>query len=300
MPWSCDRTLEVVFWGAVSALLAGLLHALGLLSCWVAFPPAWALSAGAAIALSNITVSPSGKAVVVTGCDSGFGHSFALILDKLGFRVFAGCLQADGEGAEHLRQEGSSRLHVLQMDVTSQDQLDKAAQEVRRLLPHGEVLWGLVNNAGVSAFGEVEWVPITVYKRTAEVNVFGLIAVTKTFLPFIRRAKGRLVVMSSVGGIMGRERLSPYNLTKFAIEGFSDSLRQEMKAWGVTVSLVEPANFTAARRHDPCAAGDDRGTDAEVPQGSLSGTRHLLLLQVDSRCPFSRVALRSPLRHHTS
>ncbi|XP_042223158.1 D-beta-hydroxybutyrate dehydrogenase, mitochondrial-like isoform X2 [Homarus americanus] len=246
MIWTYDKTEEVVFWGCVSVLLAALLHVLGLCSWWTVFPTTWLLSGGASLILSSLTVSSSGKAVLVTGCDTGFGNSFALILDRLGFRVFAGCLHAGGEGANHLRREGSSRLHVLQMDVTNQEQLDKAAQEVKHLLPEGEVLWSLVNNAGLSAFGEVEWVPLNTYRKVAEVNVFGVISVTKTFLPLLRRARGRVVNMSSVAGTIGRGVMSPYNLTKFAIEGFSDCLRQEMMAWGVSVILVEPSNFSAA------------------------------------------------------
>ncbi|XP_071552182.1 LOW QUALITY PROTEIN: D-beta-hydroxybutyrate dehydrogenase, mitochondrial-like [Panulirus ornatus] len=246
MVWTVDRTGEVVFWGGVSGLLAALLHTLGIYSCYVVFPVAWLLCAGTSLALASFRVSSSGKAVVVTGCDSGFGHALALNLDQLGFRVFAGCLKADGEGADHLRQEGSSRLHVLQMDVTNQDQLDKAVQHVKHLLPDGEVLWGLVNNAGVSAFGEVEWVSLDTFRQVTEINVFGLISATKSFLPLLRRARGRVVNMSSVAGSMGREMMAPYTLTKFAIEGFSNCLRQEARAWGMSVSVVQPGNFSAA------------------------------------------------------
>ncbi|XP_071552237.1 D-beta-hydroxybutyrate dehydrogenase, mitochondrial-like [Panulirus ornatus] len=245
MLWTMDKVVRVVSLGGVSALLATLLSALGIVSCLLAFPALWLLTAAAYLYRANLKVCAAGKAVVVTGCDTGFGHTLALQLDKLGFRVFAGCLKADGKGADHLRQEGSSRLHVLQMDVTNQDQLDKAAQQVKDLLPAGESLWGLVNNAGVCTLGPVEWVSMKGFRRDPEVNVFGLIASTKTFLPLIRQSKGRVVNVSSVAGRSVIALMSGYCSSKYAVIGFSEALRREMQHFGVTVCLVEPGNFGA-------------------------------------------------------
>lgn len=246
MRWSFDRTGEVILWGAASGCLALLLHALGFSSCSWIFIGCWLLSAGIVLKLSCIKVSPAGKAVVVTGCDHGIGHALALHLHHQGFRVFAGCLNSSGEGAGRLREQCSNRLIVLNMDVTNQEQLDKAVQEIKLQLPQGEVLWGLVNNAGIMARGCVEWVPLHIYKRMVDVNVLGVLAATKAFLPLIRRAKGRVVNMSSVSGVMGTGIMSPYTLTKYAVEGLSDCLRQEMRPWGVAVCVVEPSNFNAA------------------------------------------------------
>ncbi|XP_071552266.1 D-beta-hydroxybutyrate dehydrogenase, mitochondrial-like [Panulirus ornatus] len=245
MLWTLDKVVRVVSLGGVSALLATLLSALGIVSCLLAFPALWLLTAAAYLYRANLKVSAYGKAVVVTGCDSGFGNILALHLDKMGFRVFAGCLKADSEGADHLRQEGSSRLHVLQMDVTNQDQLDKAAQHVKHLLPDGESVWGLVNNAGVCTLGPVEWVSMKGFRKDPEVNVFGLIASTKTFLPFVRRARGRIVNISSMAGRSSKGFMSAYSISKFAVEAFSDALRQEMRDFGVKVCLIEPGNFGA-------------------------------------------------------
>ncbi|XP_069951276.1 D-beta-hydroxybutyrate dehydrogenase, mitochondrial isoform X2 [Cherax quadricarinatus] len=243
MLWTIDKVVRLMFWGGVSALLATVLSVLGIMSCVLAFTTLWLFTASMYMYTANMKEPVVGKAVVVTGCDSGFGNTLALHLDKLGFKVFAACLHAEGEGAQHLRQEGSINLHVLQMDVTKQDQVDKAAEEVKRLLPKGCGVWGLVNNAGVCTLGPVEWVSLESFRRDPEVNIFGLIAVTKTFLPLVRRAKGRVVNVASVAGRMSARFMGPYCISKYAVEGFSDALRQEMYPFGVDVCILEPGNF---------------------------------------------------------
>ncbi|XP_042240147.1 estradiol 17-beta-dehydrogenase 2-like [Homarus americanus] len=130
-----DKISRVLFWGCVSALLATLLNLLGLCSCCVTFPLAWLLSSLIYLALASMKVPMSRKAVLITGCDTGFGHALALHLDKMGVRVFACVLKSGGEGAERLRKGGSSRLHVLQMDITNQGEVKKALEDVKNLLP---------------------------------------------------------------------------------------------------------------------------------------------------------------------
>lgn len=248
MLWTSDKTLDVALYAIVSYIVGHLLNCLGLPSFWMVFTVAWILSTGTCLYLASLEISPDKKAVIVTGCDSGFGHDIALQLDKLGFRVFAGCLLADagGQGAKDLREKGSERLTVLQMDVTSTDQLEEALKNVEKLLPDDEVLWGIVNNAGIAFVGAVEWVSLEKYKRTAEVNYFGLVAATKTFLPLIRRSKGRVVNIASVLGGMGLAWFGSYGGTKHAVEGFSDCLRLEMRKFGVKVSQIEPSSYLTA------------------------------------------------------
>ncbi|XP_045110218.1 D-beta-hydroxybutyrate dehydrogenase, mitochondrial-like isoform X2 [Portunus trituberculatus] len=246
MAWSFDKTGEVILWGAVSGGVALLLKGLGFSFCSWIFIGCWFLSAATALQLSCIKVPAAGKAVVVTGCDHGIGHALALHLHQQGFRVFAGCLNDAGEGAARLREQHSERLIVLPMDVTKQEQLNAAVQEVKLQLPEREVLWGLVNNAAIMSRGYVEWVPLHTYRKIIDVNVLGMLAATKAFLPLIRRARGRVVNMSSVSGVIGTGILSPYTISKYAVEGLSDCLRQEMRQWGVAVCAVEPSNFNAA------------------------------------------------------
>ena len=107
---------------------------------------------------------------------------------------------------------------------------------------HAGRLAGLVNNAGISVAGPVEGVPIEEWRRQFEVNVIGQVAVTKALLPALRAAKGRVAFMSSVGGRNAIGLLGPYGASKHAIEAIGDSLRQEMKPFGVNVAIIEPGS----------------------------------------------------------
>ncbi|XP_074768864.1 D-beta-hydroxybutyrate dehydrogenase, mitochondrial-like isoform X2 [Athene noctua] len=190
-----------------------------------------------------------GKAVLITGCDKGFGHALAKQLHAKGFTVFAGCLLMDenGDGARELKNMKSDRMQVLQMDVCSDQEVAQAVDFVKRTLKEPEEgLWGLVNNAGVSTFGEVEFASLDNYKKVAEINLWGTVRVTKAFLPLIRRAKGRVVNITSMLGRMVSPSRSCYCISKFGVAAFSDCLRQEMYRWGVRVILIEPSNFVAA------------------------------------------------------
>ncbi|XP_026877709.1 D-beta-hydroxybutyrate dehydrogenase, mitochondrial isoform X1 [Electrophorus electricus] len=193
------------------------------------------------------SVKVEGKAVFVTGCDRGFGHALAKHLHRLGFTVFAGCLSKVGEGAAELENMHSDTLKVVQLDVCSEDQVSQAVEFIRANLADPEKgLWAVVNNAGVSTFGEVEFTSMDTYKQVSEVNLWGTIRVTKSLLPLIRRAEGRVVNIASMYGRMGNALRSPYCISKFGVEAFSDCLRYEMKNWGVKVSVIEPGNFIVA------------------------------------------------------
>uniref|UniRef100_A0A3P8WRJ0 3-hydroxybutyrate dehydrogenase, type 1 n=1 Tax=Cynoglossus semilaevis TaxID=244447 RepID=A0A3P8WRJ0_CYNSE len=191
----------------------------------------------------------NGKAVLITGCDTGIGYALAKHLHQLGFTVFAGCLHKDegGEGAKDLETLHSDRMKVLQLDVCSEEQVNQAVDYVRENLEDSERgLWAVVNNAGISTFGEVEFTAMDTYKQVSEVNLWGTVRVTKAVLPLIRRAKGRVVNVSSLFGRIGNPARSSYCVSKYGLEAFSDCLRYEMKTWGVKVSIVEPGNFLAA------------------------------------------------------
>ncbi|XP_010142571.1 PREDICTED: D-beta-hydroxybutyrate dehydrogenase, mitochondrial-like, partial [Buceros rhinoceros silvestris] len=153
----------------------------------------------------------------------------------------------NGDGARELKNMRSDRMKVLQMDVCSDQEVAQAVDFVKRTLKEPEEgLWGLVNNAGVSTFGEVEFASLDNYKKVAEINLWGTVRVTKAFLPLIRRAKGRVVNITSMLGRMVSPSRSCYCVSKFGVAAFSDCLRQEMYRWGVRVILIEPSNFVAA------------------------------------------------------
>ncbi|KAF2354158.1 Transposase Tc1-like [Trinorchestia longiramus] len=202
----------------------------------------WLGGSGLYLLLRGRKVTVAGKAVLITGCDSGIGHQLALHLHRGGFRVFALCLN-DGEGAKALL--GLYRLHVIRCDVTQPGQLQLARNQVQKLLPSGEELWGVVNNAGVATFGDLEWLSLDAFKQLFEVNVLGVVATSQTFLPLVRRAKGRIVNITSLLGRFAVPMRSPYVASKYAVEGLSDCMRYELKDWGVSVCVIEPGNYIA-------------------------------------------------------
>jgi NAD(P)-dependent dehydrogenase (short-subunit alcohol dehydrogenase family) len=178
-------------------------------------------------------------AVVITGSSTGIGRAAALHLDELGFQVFAGVRkEIDGDS---LREAASDRLEPLILDVTNAEQISNAAGRVREATD-GRVI-GLVNNAGIGAGGPIEVLDLDDFRRSIEVNLTGQIAVTQAFLPQLRDAKGRIVFVSSIGGLMANPFLSPYHASKFAIEAVGDSLRQEVRGQGISVSIIEPGSI---------------------------------------------------------
>ncbi|XP_073241465.1 retinol dehydrogenase 7-like [Porites lutea] len=181
------------------------------------------------------------KFVVITGCDTGFGHETAIRLDKMGVHVLATCLTKEGE--QNLKSETSDRLKTFQMDVTNSQQIKDIYEKVKEILPLGQGLWGLVNNAGVYFTAPIEWTPLTKSKRAADVNLWGLMDVTKTFLPLVKKASGRVVNLSSALGRTTLPQSASYSITKYGVEAFSDALRREMRPWGVQVSSIEPGLF---------------------------------------------------------
>jgi NAD(P)-dependent dehydrogenase (short-subunit alcohol dehydrogenase family) len=183
-----------------------------------------------------MSAAPDRGAVMITGSSTGIGRACALRLDRAGFRVFAG-VRKDADG-ESLRAESSERLEPLICDVVDAATISAAAERVREATDGR--LAGLVNNAGVAVPGPVEAIDLDALRRQFEVNVVGQVAVTQAFLPMLRAARGRVVFMSSIGARRGLPYLSPYNASKAAIGIVGDSLRQEMRPFGVGVSVIEP------------------------------------------------------------
>ncbi len=180
------------------------------------------------------------RAVVITGASTGIGRSCALYLDTAGWQVFAGVRkEADGDS---LAAEGSNRLTPVMIDVADQASIDAALKQVTEAV--GTRLEGLVNNAGISMQGPIEHIPLDDLRKQLEVNVTGQVAVTQAFLPMIREAKGRVVLIGSIGGrTPSAPFIGAYTASKFALEAIADSLRQEMRPAGVHVSIVEPGTI---------------------------------------------------------
>uniref|UniRef100_A0A8C7DXV7 Uncharacterized protein n=1 Tax=Naja naja TaxID=35670 RepID=A0A8C7DXV7_NAJNA len=181
-----------------------------------------------------------GKYVFITGCDSGFGNQLARQLDARGLRVLAACLTQ--KGAQQLERLSSDRLKTTLLEVTSTESIEAATAWVKECVGN-QGLWGLVNNAGiVHPISPNEWLTKEDYIKVLNVNLIGLIDVTLHMLPLVKKAKGRVVNVSS---IMGRLSLmgGGYCLSKYGVEAFSDSLRREIHAFGVKVAIIEPGYF---------------------------------------------------------
>jgi NAD(P)-dependent dehydrogenase (short-subunit alcohol dehydrogenase family) len=177
---------------------------------------------------------------LITGASTGIGRATALRLDAAGWRVFAG-VRRDPD-AESLREEGSDRVVPLILDVTDPSQISAAGELIARELAGGG-LDGLVNNAGVVVPGPLETVPIDDFRRQVEVNLVAHLAVTKGVLPLLREARGRIVFISSIGGRIAFPMNGPYHIAKFGIEAMGDVFRQELRPWGMRVSIVEPGSI---------------------------------------------------------
>lgn len=180
------------------------------------------------------------KSVLITGASTGIGEACARRLDGAGYRVFAGVRRS--EDAERLRAGASSRLVPVFIDVADASSIAAARAEVTRVLD-GAGLDALVNNAGIAVAGPLELLPLDALRNQLEINVVGQVAVTQAFLPLVRKAAGRVVLMGSIGGRMSTPFLSPYCASKFALEAIADALRVELAPWHIQVAIVEPGSI---------------------------------------------------------
>lgn len=183
------------------------------------------------------------SAVLITGTSTGIGFACAHRLALAGHRVFAG-VRSEGD-ATRVGRYGQGRITPIVVDVTDQAQIEAAAQRVSRELG-GASLIGLVNNAGVALGGPLELVSMEDFRYQHEVNVFGAVAMTKALLPALREARGRIVNISSVSGMVATPGFSPYASSKFALEAVTDALRRELRDQGVHACAVQPGAIQTA------------------------------------------------------
>ncbi len=193
-------------------------------------------------------MTTTSKIVLITGATAGIGRTTALFLAKEGHRVIAtGRKQA--ELAKLADEAKGLPLETLALDVTSAESIAAAVAEVDRRTD-GKGLDVLVNNAGFGVLGPTSEISDGEMRRQYETNVFGLMNVTRAFLPRMReRRAGRIINVSSVGGRITLPFFGVYNSTKYAVESLSDALRYELRPFGIDVVLIEPGvirtNFEA-------------------------------------------------------
>ncbi|XP_054272969.1 D-beta-hydroxybutyrate dehydrogenase, mitochondrial [Macrosteles quadrilineatus] len=261
LPWDLvDRCfLPIVFSHAAAIILSTILNNLYIsqVSMFALFFWFLVISVGSTIFYHNLKVTAAGKAVLVTGCDSRIGYAIARQLDDLGFTVIAGFPVKDEKSAK-LKEESSGRLHIIQLDPTSESQILQAVLYVKNHIPQG--LWALVNNVSWAAFGEIEWVPIHIFKKSTDVNFISTVRITQLFLPQIRKTKGRVINVISLLGRIAAPAKSPFCSVKFGLEAFSDCLRLEMRRWGVDVVVVEPGVASTASWFDDKAILEEAKT----------------------------------------
>ena len=193
-------------------------------------------------------MSNTPKIVLITGATAGIGRVTALHLAKRGHHVIA-TGRKPAELAKLKTEAGDLPLDTLQLDVTSTASI-AAAVQAAETLTGGQGIDVLVNNAGFGVLGPTSEINDADMRAQFETNVFGLMSVTRAFLPQMRaRRSGRIINVSSVGGRITLPYFGVYNSTKYAVESLSDSLRYELRAFGIDVTLIEPGvirtNFEA-------------------------------------------------------
>ena len=194
------------------------------------------------------------KAVVVTGASSGIGLRITETLSANGFHVYAGARKA--EDLERLN--AMDNVSSVKLDVTIQEEVDAAVEFVKS---EGRGLWGIVNNAGVVVSSSLVSDAISEVEFTFDVNVFGPIRINQAFLPLVTESGGRTTTIGSVAGFLPGGSGS-YSMSKFAVEGYTDTLASELRDSGVHVSVVEPGGYKSKIRDTRVArllARADRG-----------------------------------------
>ncbi|PFA67034.1 short-chain dehydrogenase [Bacillus sp. AFS015802] len=183
------------------------------------------------------------KIAVVTGSNSGFGLLSSLELAQIGFTVIA--TMRDVHKDEDLISQAKifgveKSIHIHSLDVTSEESIKEFSSMIAKI---GRVDL-LLNNAGYAGGGFAEEVSIEEFRAQFETNVFGAMRVTQLVLPYMRKqGKGKIINMGSISGRIGFPGLSPYVSSKHALEGYSESLRLELKPFGIDVHLIEPGSY---------------------------------------------------------
>ena len=202
---------------------------------------------------SVIAMSPKleAKSILITGATTGNGRNLAETLAERGYHVYGGA-RTDAEMKE---LDAISNITAIRLDVTKQDQVDSAVQRVRE---SGTGLYALVNNAGIGGGGPVLTTLVEDQTSVYTVNVEGVYRVTKAFAPLVIEAKGRIATTGSVAGIISTSSFNAYSGSKHWIEAFTDGLAQEMKPFGVNVSVIEPGNYQSHIRRSSVLRAFDK------------------------------------------
>lgn len=179
------------------------------------------------------------RPVLITGASRGLGRAMALQVAAKGFQVWAGVRSPQAKAElEEAARERSLPIRALLLDVTSDESVGEACRAVQAA--EGR-LYGLINNAGVTGRAFFEDYPEEMIRKIFEVNLFGVMRVTRHALPLLRKnGEGRIINISSIGGRIGSNSVAPYSASKFGLEGFSESLALELTPFRIHVAVVSP------------------------------------------------------------
>lgn len=221
------------------------------------------------------------KAVLVTGATTGIGRVTAEYLAAEGYFVYAGARKdADMDELNKI-----DNIMAVRLDVTKQDQIDAAVSLIEE---QGRGLWGIVNNAGVNVVAPLIEAKESDFQFVFDVNVFGVYRVTKAFAPMILDAKGRIVNISSISGVLSGGGYGMYAASKHALEAMTDALESELEEFGVHVSAVNPGNFaseiglTRCKRLLADTNTDDWGLFEDRRQGMIDDCKNRVAAGVEN------------------
>jgi NAD(P)-dependent dehydrogenase (short-subunit alcohol dehydrogenase family) len=176
------------------------------------------------------------KLIVITGCDSGIGESLCRVLIKNNYVTAVSFLEKNPF-------KNDKNVFAKKLDLKNEKEIKNFAQWIKKICGSRYRLDSLVNNAGIAKGGPVENLPLEIYREVFEVNFFGLISLTQKLTPLIIKEKAKIFIMGSMAGLIAVPFLSPYASSKFALEGFCDSLRRELIPFGVRTTILEPGGI---------------------------------------------------------
>ena len=204
------------------------------------------------------------RSILITGCSSGIGLAAATALKTRGWRVFAAARKT-----EDVARLNSLGLYGIQLDLNDSGSIQQAVQTV--LTATGGTLDALFNNAGVLIAGAVDDLSRSLIRQQFETNVFGPMELIQQVLPVMRRqGHGRIVQNSSILGVIAMPYYGAYNASKFALDGFSQTLRQECRGTGIQVAILNPGPITSALRSN--AHTIFQNTIAKLPESAHAST----------------------------
>lgn len=224
-------------------------------------------------------IQPTGQFVLISGATTGIGQCCALRLAKLGFQIFAGYRKP--EDADSLKSLHAN-IQPVHLEMTDERSIRQAEAFISNHL-QGQPLQGIVNNAGIVISGPVETLPAALWRHQLEVNFIGHISVIQAFLPMLRQSRGRIINMGSVSGIQALPFLGPYSASKFALAALSDSLRLELKPWGIHVALIEPGSIATPIWDKSRSVAEEIQADCSPEGQTLYGSMLESLKRASSR-----------------